>query len=289
MLCTLAHFFPDHVARFLERDRGLTRNFREETVTDLLMASLVALGPVGVRVDYPDERKTGADMDWIFAAPREINGGRYLRILLQAKRASASRAKRSSPWRYQHLDHGRPKGQQAHTLLDYASKRPGGMATLPMYILYHPKSALASAAGKLPAIEGVNLVFAAQVAPIVWGGCTSAQKAVSFWRPRFLQLSDFLCWAIPGIPAGPNIFHPDLVAMRLRSRAEGISSDARKLDHAVPVIEVSDKIPVAVQRAIDGQMNDEDYEKLEWPRVIFTTNLKQGDPEYKRIKAKLKP
>src|SRR5437764_3925489 len=75
MLCQLAKSFPDHVARLLERDRSLKRNFREETVTDLMMASLVALSPFGIHVDYPDERKTGADMDWIFAAPRETNGG----------------------------------------------------------------------------------------------------------------------------------------------------------------------------------------------------------------------
>lgn len=50
MLCELAHRFPLHIAALLERDRGLTRNFREETVTDLLMASLVGLEAFGVRV-----------------------------------------------------------------------------------------------------------------------------------------------------------------------------------------------------------------------------------------------
>ena len=87
MLCELAHNFPLRIAELLERDRGLTRNFREETVTDLLMASLVGLEAFGVRVQFPDEPTTGGDMDWIYAAPLEINGGSYLRLILQAKRA----------------------------------------------------------------------------------------------------------------------------------------------------------------------------------------------------------
>jgi hypothetical protein len=43
MLCEFAHRFPRYLANLLERDRFLTRNFREETATDLLMMGLVAL------------------------------------------------------------------------------------------------------------------------------------------------------------------------------------------------------------------------------------------------------
>src|ERR1700734_3542592 len=103
MLCELAHQFPLHIAALLERDRSLTRNFREETVTDLLMASLVGLEAFGVRVQFPDEPTTGGDMDWIYVAPLEINGGRYLRLILQAKRASEVKLKKSRYWFYQYL------------------------------------------------------------------------------------------------------------------------------------------------------------------------------------------
>jgi hypothetical protein len=72
MLCDLARSFPPKVAELLERDRGLKRNFREESVTDLLMASLIGLEPFGIRVDFPDEPTTGGDMDWIFAAPHDM-------------------------------------------------------------------------------------------------------------------------------------------------------------------------------------------------------------------------
>ena len=71
MLCELAHSFPSRIAELLERDRHLKRNFREETVTDLLMASLVGMEPLGISVDFPDEPVTGGDMEWVYAAPLE--------------------------------------------------------------------------------------------------------------------------------------------------------------------------------------------------------------------------
>src|SRR5579883_2943951 len=119
MLCALARSFPARVAELLERDRHLKRNFREETVTDLLMSSLIGLEPLGIRVDFPDEPSTGGDMDWIFAAPLEINGGRYLRFILQPKRAQFASLKSGGYWYYQHLDH--EAGKQAQTLLGYAA------------------------------------------------------------------------------------------------------------------------------------------------------------------------
>lgn len=102
-------------------------------------------------------------MDWIYAAPLEINGGRYLRLILQAKRATFAKLKSGGYWYYQHLDHGTPGGQQAQTLTAHASSSPGGMSTLPLYILYHPTSALEPVARSRPAIEGVNLIFARRV------------------------------------------------------------------------------------------------------------------------------
>jgi len=40
MLCEFANRFPQNLAILLERDRHLTRNFREETATVLLMMGL---------------------------------------------------------------------------------------------------------------------------------------------------------------------------------------------------------------------------------------------------------
>jgi hypothetical protein len=259
----------------LERDRGLARNFREETITDVLMASLVGFEAFGIRVDLPDEPTTGGDMEWIYAAPLEANGGRYLRLILQAKRAQFAKLKGGGYWYYQRLDHGTPAGQQARTLLAYASSPPGGMSTLPLYILYHPMSALAPVAPGRPAIGGINLLFARHVAPIVSGGCGRKEKKIDFWRNCFMPLSDILCWPVvvagPPAPVGPGTtqflvgsaqaalpeltggFHPDLVARRLNRRGSTTPPLV-----APPPIEPANGIPPEIRRAIAGQVTPDE-------------------------------
>ncbi|MEH2592987.1 DUF6615 family protein [Bradyrhizobium sp. AZCC 1721] len=302
MLCELAHSFSPRIAELLERDRGLTRNFREETVTDLFMASLVGLEAFGVRVDFPDEPTTGGDMDWIYAAPLELNGGRYLRLILQAKRAQFAKLKSGGYWYYHHLDHGSPSGQQAQTLIAYASTTPAGMATLPLYILYHPTSALAPATHNRPAIEGVNLVFAHHVAPVVFGGCARTQKKVDYWRDRFMPLSEILCWpaavteqrdpAAAGttqfmvgleravLPGLTGAFHPDVVARRLGEQRARTAVAAAPDAPTPPPIKPVDGIPEDIRRAIEGQVTKKDRKELKRPRVILSTRMRRDSPNF---------
>lgn len=302
MLCEFAHRFPRYLAELFERDRHLTRNFREETGTDALMMGLVPLQPFGIRVDFPDEVVTGADMDWIYAAPHEVSGGSYLRLLIQAKRAKEQMLKDgSSYWYYDHLDHGDPKGSQAATLVSHAATSPDGMATLPLYMFYHPKSALRPAAGYRPAIEGVNVTFASDVAVVVAGGCGREQKRVGFWRDGFISLSDLLCWPLlpdpPSAPPAPGTteflttagpiqatypgvaFHPDFVATRLNeAREETVATHAG--DAPEQRASPADTIPDEIRRAIDGKVTDADRKRLKRPRVIFSTPLTRDDPRY---------
>lgn len=300
MLCDLAHNFPPKAAEFLERDRGLKRNFREESVTDMLMASLVALQPFGVTVDFPDEPTTGGDMEWVFAAPLDLNGGRYLRIILQAKRAQFSKSK-GGYWYYHHLDHD--KGKQASTLVSYASTSPTGMSTLPLYIFYHPTAALSPKSGTLPSVEGVNLVFAHQIAPVVANGCRRENKTVEAWRGSFMPLSDILCWPIIPVarPTGPSgsmgfqiaggtartlpftpSFHPDVVAARLEARIERAGGKFPFPVDMVRHVAAAEAIPADIQRAIEGNVTLQDRKELKRPRVIFTTRMSRTDPAFVR-------
>lgn len=82
MLCHMAHQFPPFVESFLERSRALRRRFREETVTDLLMGSLITAGGRRVIVEFPDEPVTGADMEWNFVNPDD---GTIFRLLLSVR------------------------------------------------------------------------------------------------------------------------------------------------------------------------------------------------------------
>lgn len=305
MLCEFANRFPRVLAQLLERDRHLTRNFREETATDLLMMGLMSLQPLGVRVDFPDEKVTGADMDWIYAAPHEIGGGSYLRLMIQSKRCKEQRLKDgSSYWYYDHLDHGTPKGSQSQTLVNHAATSPDGMATLPLYMFYHPQSALQRAAGALPAIEGINIRLARDVVGTVAGGCRRKEKKVSRWRAGFMSLSDLLCWPVvdllspPSPPADPTTefllpsgfgelrylsiaFHPDLVAERINL----IRGEAAHTADADFQVRSSGELPDSVRRAIAGEVTDKDRATLQRPRVILSTPLTREDPSFDQARA----
>ena len=76
MICQFAHHFPKTAGEFLDRAATLGRSFREETLTDVLMGALVAFRPLGVEVHFPDEPRTGADMEWLFV---RADGSSYTR------------------------------------------------------------------------------------------------------------------------------------------------------------------------------------------------------------------
>jgi hypothetical protein len=300
MLCEFANRFPRDLAILLERDRHLTRNFREETATDLLMMGLVPLQPCGVRVDFPDETATGADMDWIYAAPLEVGGGSYLRLMIQAKRSKMATLKDGSTyWYYDHLDHGTPKGSQAQTLVTHAASKPDGMDTLPLYMFYHPEAALEAASGKLPAVEGVNIRLARDIVGTVAGGCKRKEKKVGHWRSGFMSLSDLLCWPIvpEPAPAPPPTgaatefllpggfgdvtylgmaFHPELIAERI-NLARGEPARAADPDFQV---RPSEGLPPEIRRAIAGDVTEKDRKALERPRVILSTPLTRDNPRF---------
>lgn len=304
MLCEFADRFPRLLAELLERDRHLTRNFREETATDLLMMGLVSLQPYGVRVDFPDETVTGADMDWIYVAPQDVGGGSYLRLMIQAKRSKMATFKDGSTyWYYDHLDHGNPKGNQAQVLVNHAATNPDGMATLPLYLFYHPEAALQPAIGGLPAVEGVNIRLARDIVGTVTGGCKRKEKKVSFWRSGFMSLSDLLCWPVLPLPAPPPpaggttteflratgldpilyaglAFHPDLVAERINF-VRGEPPLAGDLDFYV---RPSEGVPQEIRRAIAGEITERDRRALKRPRVILSTPLTREDPLFEQAR-----
>lgn len=298
MLCEFANRFPQLLAELLERDRHLTRNFREETATDLLMMGLASLQPFGVRVDFPDETVTGADMDWIYVSPQDVGGGSYLRLMIQAKRSKIATYKDGSTyWYYDHLDHGKPKGNQAQVLVNHAATNPDGMDTLPIYMFYHPKAALQPAIGGLPAVEGVNIRLARDIVGTVNGGCKRKEKKVSFWRSGFMSLSDLLCWPMlpmpaPPVPAGgmrtefldvtglepihyPGLaFHPELVAERFNL----VNGEPARIDDAEFYVRPSKGVPPEIRRAIAGEVTEEDRRALKRPRVILSTPVTREDP-----------
>ena len=293
-LCHFSHRFPDLAARILHRDRHKRRNFREETVTDLLMAGLTAFEPFGLRVDFPlDESITGEDMDWEFVAPHATNGRRYLRLHIQAKRAIFKELKRkTSYWFYRELDHEAQKntghGSQAERLISGASSHP---ECVPLYMFYHTLDALevADKSRNLPAIEGVSAMFADVLAPILAarppangnGRWPVDEKKIETWRRHFMPLSDFLCfdgkpgrlsWSPDGsvaLLAGPRdaLFSPGELADRLNERRMRFADEGGLAES--PGIEASDTIPPQTGLALENWASGIGRAEIPRPRAIF--------------------
>jgi hypothetical protein len=142
MLCNFADAFPRFVGQFLDHEWGLRRRLREETVTDMWVASLVAMRGLGVHVDLADEIKTGADLEiWFLSSNRE----RGIGFLIQAKRSHCGKVLMRPACgldfgrhRFEELDHaagdGRSKGSQARDLTLAAN----GRGVYPLYAFYMP-------------------------------------------------------------------------------------------------------------------------------------------------------
>lgn len=193
MLCLLAHQFPPFVADFLARGRSLRRRFREESVTDLLMGSLVVVGGSRVIVEFPDEPVTGADMEWNFVNPDDNT---FFRVLLQAKQAYGN-GKMWARHTYRELlrASGKSGKLQAEILCNTARAGP---ATYPLYAFYHSAQTCSSAhrAGSIH-VAGVNLADGYQIERLVKTATTRAlrirNKSLGAIAPHLFHLSDLFC------------------------------------------------------------------------------------------------
>lgn len=271
-LCQFSREFPKKVADLLglEEEKRLlkmplSRRFREETLTDILMGGLLPFHPHLIQhIDFArNERVTGHDIEWEFVDFLPDGRKRYLRLHLQAKRAAPSTGGRV--WRYKELDY--LKGQQAHNLVTEARKI--GRHCVPLYLLYHPEQVLEPQAGKQPAIEGVNVMLAPAVARTVKGGCNFKKRRVDYWRQHFMPFSTLLCWphsdfdqavsALQFIVGRSPVFgsgiSPDALASRLDSHRRSLFNPEadRGADYVGDAIEASDEVPPETMGAINGE------------------------------------
>lgn len=306
LLCCFARRFPLLAAEILERDRSKTRNFREETITDILMAGLVPFEPFDIITNYPvNESLTGQDMDWEFVNEHAVDGRKYLRLHIQAKRAHEAAKKRKSYWLYRELDHAvgpkppKPKrlcngppvhkpqyGTQHKILVDEAKKVAG---CVPLYMFYHPHSALQPEIGGLPAVEGVNWMFA-DVIPekLTLGRWPAADKRLDRWRSHFHPLSDLLCFG-----RGPHlceVARPDgsYVALFIDPKSPaatpgGVADRLNQLrnDEYAPIRAV-ENIPEQTLAIIRAARDGKRTAEIERPRVIFLSNRQLVEPKVLR-------
>lgn len=286
LLCEFAKRLPQVVADFLDKEVGKTKRFREETITDLIVASMTAFETFGVRVDFPvNETLTGEDMDWEFVDVRGSNPKKwtYLRLHMQAKRAKLSQGKKrvGHPyWYYPEIDHAVPGGKfgSQHDRLLTSSTAPG---CVPLYIFYHPNKACSELKSSLSEIEGVNLAFAGNIKRNLsskrW---PRDDKKVAAFEKKLFKLSDVLCFgfcpildpvsahgliAFLGSPLN-KIGPAELIARQLNNIR--LSQDGDSSDEYQTILPTSD-IPSRTLRAILDRGSREEYGELLRPTVTF--------------------
>lgn len=283
MLCKFANEFPRFVSQFLQREERLKRRFREETITDIMMASLISVGQPLVFVEFPDESVTGADMEWNFVSPHTPS---FFRILVQAKRAFGE----GKSWKrhsYRELFHVSGSRLQAETLCDSARN---GSATYPLYIFYHPSHTceLAAKAG-FSSVLGVNLADGFVIEKFVkTNKKRSGNNSLGKIQPHLFPLSSLFC-PENFVPLGPMAYSgsgsrlvvlnrngigvpipPNPAAIRNRLievRRESMSSELVSAEPDVP--EVSDVIPREIIDLIEERGHRKKSERLNRWRITF--------------------
>ncbi len=187
--CDLASNLPDAIAELLQADTDLRKRFREETVTDLVVASLKALPLPNLTVAVPVEKVTGSDFDITIVAKDRSDA---IQFRLQAKRLHAH-AKNWKIGSYKELAYPNNTGAQASTLIrSSASER---IMTIPLYAFYNPQHSIAQSRG---AISGFDLASGYAISRIV-GKLVKAKpkrppyKRVGKLQPLFFPLTKLLC------------------------------------------------------------------------------------------------
>lgn len=197
MLCSFSNDFPDYVARFMDMSHQMRRRFREDTMTEMMMASLTTAGMGRVIVDFSNnEAVTGADMEWNFVDQRQNS---FFRVILQAKRIYGD----GNIWtrlNYKELFH-RPKkasDYQAVALSKTARSEPN---TYPFYVFFNSQRACNLARkGNVHGsahIDGVMLVDGHLIANKVQAGVASksqvAVRSLKNLAPDMFPLTSLLC------------------------------------------------------------------------------------------------
>lgn len=213
MLCRFAKEFPSAAGRFLDQAADLGRSFREETITDMLMGAMVAFRPLGIQVKFPNEQRTGADMEWIFV---RRDGSARFHLLIQAKKIYLTGKKwesKSFPAIFHRVGHSGPL--QSDVLLQEAILRP---ATFPLYMFYTNETICEQAKSAKVAVDGVSLASGHRVNSLVKqklsGSINHSQAcSLSALHSQMFPLSRLLCAGVTAtpLPALPSGYTPVVI------------------------------------------------------------------------------
>ncbi|ENZ84014.1 hypothetical protein OR37_00522 [Caulobacter vibrioides OR37] len=215
--CDLAQRIPSMVSYFLDLEAKIGRRFREDSVTDIVIASLLKIAGSNATVLVPPEVKTGGDFDILIVEPAT---GEAIQYRIQAKRLSPH----PTTWgwgSYRELDHPHGQGKQASTLIRSSAKE--AIKTIPLYAFYNPETGCAASGGE---ISGIELADGREINQIVK---TLVKAKAASKRPRlkrldhlrdlFFPLSTILCPPLGAErPASTGIIPPRTSRLAIETR-----------------------------------------------------------------------
>lgn len=268
--CDLATRLPGLIAEFLDLEEHLKRRFREDSVTDILVASLLSLPGDNVVVLTPPEAKTGGDFDLVLVEPMS---GKAVQFRIQAKRLTPHKTNWMTS-SYVELAHPHNNGGQSAKLIKALARET--IPTIPLYMFYNPASICAASDG---AIDGIALASGWEIRERVRTMVQVKPKRLPYKRigslePLFFPLTTLLC--PPPARSSASLFpHPEEVraeverAIEDRTGLAGIDQTTRiegqtvrrlpgKTDRSVTMADRrravrhrdGNDLPVAIQAAI---------------------------------------
>lgn len=189
--CDLAQRLPSMISEFLDLENKIGRRFREDSVTDIIIASLLKVAGSNATVFVPPEVKTGGDFDLLIVEP---STGGAIRYRIQSKRLSPH-AKNWGWSSYRELDHPHGKGGQSATLVRSSASEK--VKTIPLYAFYNPESVCRTSGGLITGIELADGYQIRRIIKILVKAKAADKrpylKRVEKLRHLFFPLSTILC------------------------------------------------------------------------------------------------
>lgn len=216
--CELAQRLPPLMASFMELELHLSRRFREDSLSDLFIASFLQLPGLPVAVLTPDETRIGSDLDLELVDPAS---GTTIRYRIQAKRLGRPTVN----WKnrsYHHLAHPNETGGQTGVLCDL-NNLAGAVPTIPLYAFFNHDSVCAASG-----VPGIALADAFEIEDLIVTSLGKTPKPlfkrISSVQHLFFDLATILCPPTPG--TGRGIATPqesrDGFDAAIRARGDGV-------------------------------------------------------------------
>lgn len=290
--CDLAARVPGLVAEFLDLEANLHRRFREETISDIIVASFSSLPGNNVVVNLPQESKTGSDFDIAIVDP---SSNECIQYRIQAKRLTPLK-KQWAHGSYRELAHPYGSGRQASHLVRSAAHE--GIPTIPLYAFYNPNEACQELRGT---ISGLELADGRAINKLVKTLVKSKParprlKRLSVIQHLFFPLSTLLCPPLNEGKSEPRqILSPSLSRAAVErmiterpprddeptdlfrliseeSHIDSVDEERRVLD-GVDIDQTkvahSAKLPTWILRAIEHRNERRLFAKVQRPRIVL--------------------